>query len=156
VSNADELVEVIEVVARALHVHNVPYFVTGSLASSLHGEFRATNDIDIVAEFVTGQLTAFMSNVSDGFVADAEQAQRAIAARESFNLIHKTTYLKVDVFPVASEFNREAVRRAEPVTLPHGAVPVRMATKEDILLAKLNWSSSAASHRRGNGAILSA
>lgn len=34
---------------RALERMHVPYYVNGSLASSLHGEPRATNDADLVA-----------------------------------------------------------------------------------------------------------
>jgi hypothetical protein len=44
-----EAIDALGNLASALEALRVPYFVTGSLASGIHGEFRATSDIDIVA-----------------------------------------------------------------------------------------------------------
>jgi hypothetical protein len=43
------------------------------------------------------------------------------------------------VFPCATDFDREAMRRAESLTLPGISQPLRVTTAEDILLAKLRW-----------------
>ena len=108
----------------------VPYFVTGSLAASTHAEFRATNDIDIVADFSAVDLRALMREFDTEFHADVEQ---------SFNLIHRASFLKVDFFPAVSAFNRIAIERAESVVLGTDGPAVRVASREDILLAKLHW-----------------
>jgi hypothetical protein len=44
------------VVMRALERMGVRHYLTGSLASSLHGEPRATNDADLVAQLNLGHL----------------------------------------------------------------------------------------------------
>ncbi|MEP7344693.1 MAG: hypothetical protein ABI877_05485 [Gemmatimonadaceae bacterium] len=49
-SNQSELTAVLDAISAALRDAGLVYFVTGSLASSVHGEFRATNNIDIVAD----------------------------------------------------------------------------------------------------------
>ncbi len=130
---------VVDAVVSALRAHQVAHFVTGSLASSLHGEFRATNDIDIVADMSQGQLRALLTSLTPQFVVDAEGATRAFAEGYSFNLIHSGTYLKVDLFPAKGAFERQAIERAEVVALPGATQPLSIATLEDIVLAKLRW-----------------
>lgn len=153
-----DLTSAIVSVTGTLEAYRVPYFVTGSLASSMHAEFRATNDIDIVADFGSVDLRALMRAFDAEFFADPVQAVTAVAQGQSFNLIHRVSYLKVDFFPVVSAFNRAALARAEEVSLGEGVPALRVATREDILLAKLWWyrlgaESSEQQHRDIQGII---
>jgi hypothetical protein len=50
----DDAIEIALRVGRAIETVGGTYFVGGSLASSLQGEPRATNDIDIVLELPIG------------------------------------------------------------------------------------------------------
>ena len=117
-SDAAELLTVVDAVIIALRRHAIPYFVTGSFASSIHGEFRATADIDLVADMHPAVLPALMQDLQVAFVADLEQATSSLAAGMSFNLIHRTTYLKVDFFPCNSAFDRSALARAVTIDVP--------------------------------------
>lgn len=138
-SDAAELVAVLNELTRAIARHDITYYITGSLASSVHGEFRATNDIDIVADIARETLPSLCNELAGAFVVDLDQALAALDSGVSFNLIHRAAYLKVDVFPCTTPFNREAARRAEATMLPGADAPLRVATKEDILVAKLQW-----------------
>jgi len=138
-SGLDDLTGAIVSVTGILEAHGIPYFVTGSLASSMHAEFRATNDIDIVADFGMVDLHALMRAFDAEFLADPEQALTSVGHGQSFNLIHRTSFLKVDFFPAQSAFNRVALERAERVVLGANGPAMRVATREDILLAKLWW-----------------
>ncbi len=138
-TDVSELRTVIESVATAFQRQHITYFITGSLASSVHGEFRATNDVDIVAALEQHHLPGLVGGLSGEFITDLDQAIAAIDSGTSFNLIHRQTYLKVDVFPLRTAFDREAARRAVEIVMPGGSVPLRVLTKEDILLAKLRW-----------------
>ena len=129
-----ELLAAVEAVTATLGQFGVPYFITGSFASSVQGVYRATNDVDIVADLAHADLEALFERLSAEFVADS-----ALASRVGFNLIHKRTYLKVDVFPCLTAFEYEATRRAEPISLGQAGSTLRVATREDILLAKLRW-----------------
>ncbi|HET7584207.1 MAG TPA: hypothetical protein VFK13_04830 [Gemmatimonadaceae bacterium] len=124
---------------RALDEHRIPYFITGSVASSVHGEYRATNDVDIVANLSPANVGSLLAELQGTFVADAEQARTAVASGTSFNLIDRGTFLEVDVFPSTTEFERQAQQRAESIVPPGGTRALRVATVEDILLAKLRW-----------------
>ena len=138
-SDTAELVAVVDAVVAAFRHHAIPYFVTGSFASSIHGEFRATADIDMVAEITASALPALIRELDVAFVADAEEAKSALAAGMSFNLIHRTTYLKVDLFPCDNAFNRSALHRAVTIDIPGATESLRVSSLEDILLAKLRW-----------------
>jgi len=138
-SDTSDLVEVVDAVIAALRGHAIPYFITGSFASSVHGEFRATADIDLVAAISASALPALMREWDVAFVVDAEQAMSALAAGMSFNLIHRTTYLKVDLFPCENAFNRSALTRAVTIEIPGAKESLRVSSLEDILLAKLRW-----------------
>lgn len=48
------------------------YFVGGSLAGSLQGEPRATNDIDVVIELPLGRLRAFVDALGPDFEVDLD------------------------------------------------------------------------------------
>lgn len=138
-SELAEIVEVMDAVISALRRHSIPHYVTGSFASSVHGEFRATADIDLVAQIPAQSLTALMQEWDAAFVADLDQARTALKHGTSFNLIHRTTYLKVDFFPCTTAFNRSALTRAVAIDIPGARESLRISSLEDILLAKLRW-----------------
>ncbi|MDP1860520.1 MAG: hypothetical protein Q8K82_17720 [Gemmatimonadaceae bacterium] len=74
-SDAAELLTVVDAVIIALRRYAIPYFVTGSFASSIHGEFRATADIDLVADMhpaVLPSRRAFSRHVTHARTTTAE------------------------------------------------------------------------------------
>ena len=85
-----ELLTAVEAVASALVRQGIVYFITGSFASSIQGEFRATNDVDLVADLEHADLDALMEQFSRDFVVDIDQARAALVSGASFNLIHRT------------------------------------------------------------------
>jgi hypothetical protein len=139
VSDTSELIEVVDAVISTLRHHAIPHYITGSFASSVHGEFRATADIDLVADIPVTVLPALMRAWNADFVADIDQAMSALAAGTSFTLIHRTTYLKVDLFPCDNAFNRSALDRAVTIEIPGARESLHVSSVEDILLAKLRW-----------------
>jgi hypothetical protein len=54
------------------------YFVGGSIASSLQGEPRSTNDIDIVVEMPLGRLQAFRDALGADFEVDLDPLRDAL------------------------------------------------------------------------------
>lgn len=105
-------------VVRALERMGVRHYVRGSLASSLHGEPRATNDADIVAELKPSDGGRLQKELGDRFYVDPEEFAAAVANQRSFNLVDEVELAKVDVFCVrAEEYQAEALERTVRLAL---------------------------------------
>jgi hypothetical protein len=139
------LSEPILVVARLVQAFDtlgVAYVVGGSLASSVYGVPRATQDVDLVADLKASDTEKLERLLSGDFYVDADMIRDAIARRASFNVIHLATMFKADVFIMKPDaWSREEMSRArrEHLDGPDGAVAIRFASPEDTLLHKLVW-----------------
>jgi hypothetical protein len=136
-----DLAGALSALTAALESLKLPYAIGGSIASSSHGAWRATNDVDIVAavpETLAGKLSAALG--SDWY-AETNAMCDAIRAGRAFNVIHIPTSYKFDLFPATNDFHTVQLQRASriAVTLPGGTVDCPVTTAEDILLAKLRW-----------------
>ena len=133
--------DVVLAVVAVLERLGVRYAVGGSFASSLHGVFRASVDVDIVADLAEQHVLPLVKELSDGFYLDETSIRRAIDSRRSFNLIHLDTMFKVDIFlPKGRAFDDAQLERSSPqviATNPERTVVV--ASAEDTILAKLSW-----------------
>ena len=85
-SAQDELTAVIERVIAVFPRLDVAYLMTGSFASSLHGEFRATNDLDCLAALDRRLVGALLQDLESDFIVDLDQATAALAEGTSSNL----------------------------------------------------------------------
>ena len=140
-------IEVLLDVAQTLDELNIPYLVVGSVASSLLGFSRTTNDADIVADIKLDQIPRLFAALNNTFYIDEQAIRRAILERRSFNVIHFDSLFKIDVYiPAADEFSQQQLkRRRQEILLPDSSQTVYFATPEDIILAKLRW------YRLGSG-----
>lgn len=126
----------------------VPYMLTGSVASSAHGTPRSTRDLDIVIAPSRTQLLALIQQFpSSLYYADEKQALQALENRSQFNVIEFATGWKVDfIIAEDSEFGRTAMKRRTLMDLAGNAVYI--ATAEDVLVAKLRWGKLSGSNRQ--------
>jgi hypothetical protein len=139
-------VAVAVIVARHFEQLGIAYVIGGSFASSLHGEPRSTNDVDLVANLDEESAGRFTDLLGDAFYADKEVAIEAARAGGSFNIVHMNTAIKVDVFVARFDaLDRERLRRRQVVHLDstEGPAALYVDTAEDIILRKLEW------YRRG-------
>lgn len=146
-----EPVEVMLLVTQELEALKIAYFVGGSLAAIVHGEYRATRDVDIVADVRGEHVAGLVRAWADAFYVQTEDLWEAIRSavryrndarhRATFNLIHFDTGFKVDIFVYTGrpfEAMQLARREAEVVaTEPERTVYI--ASAEDTVLAKLEW-----------------
>ena len=136
----DAVVATLRVTA-VLESLSVEYLVGGSLASSLHGVPRSTDDADLVADLTRRHAAAFVAGLSDDFFVDAEMVDDAIRRRASFNVLYRPAMFKVDVF-VLKETEaavEELLRRVRVQIVVEPPRFVYMATAEDTVLQKLAW-----------------
>jgi hypothetical protein len=121
----------------------IPFFIGGSLASSIHGVPRATMDVDLVADLRLERIADLAKELGGEFYVDVEALRSALQAGRSFNLIHYASSYKFDIFPlVADRFQQTEFGRREIVHLDWsgtGALEFPVATAEDTMLSKLSW-----------------
>ena len=124
----------------------IAWYVGGSVASTVHGRFRATNDVDMIADLRAEHAEALRVALDEDHYVDEDSIRDAVRRQSSFNLLHFGTGLKIDVF-VAADSEYEASVWARRVLQPVGDGPsarhLWIASAEDTILAKLAW------YRRG-------
>jgi hypothetical protein len=129
-------------IARALDTLGVRYVVGGSVASSIYGTPRSTQDVDVVAELAEEHVEPFVNDLRAEFYVDADMIRDAIVRRGSFNVIHLASMFKADVFvPSRDSFSRSEMARGriERVSVAGDFAAIRFASPEDTLLHKLIW-----------------
>ena len=137
----NEPIEVTLKVTDVFEKLGVPYLIAGSLASTLYGMVRTTQDSDVVAEMRLEHLQMFVSALQDEFYIDEEMIADAIQRNSSFNIIHRETMFKVDVFlPSPRPFLQAQLERAERQVFSFEAeISAKFASPEDTILSKLEW-----------------
>ena len=136
---------VLSQVARILEQQQgVTYVLVGSLASSMHGMYRSTADIDLLADIKPDQVRPLLNALEKSFYVDKLAVRQAIAQHRSFNAIHFESVFKVDIFiPKADDFAKKQLERRQLRKIaPDIDQFIYVATAEDTILAKLRGYSA--------------
>lgn len=138
--------DVLAIVVDLLDDSGIPHMLTGSFASTFHGEPRMTRDIDLVIDPTVESLQRFLDGIDrDRFYVD--DAIAALERRDMFNIVDTETGWKVDlIIRKERPFSVEEFRRRRHVTI--GGVDTFVATAEDTVLAKLEWFRDSDSQRQ--------
>jgi hypothetical protein len=115
------------------------YYITGSFASSYWGEYRSTNDIDVVVELPAWSAKELCEQFPppDWYV-DHASVQATIASGGMFNIIHVASALKVDVIMFRDTgYDNSRLSRARLVRL--GDKSLRISAPEDVILKKIEF-----------------
>lgn len=137
----DEVIGVTLRVTSVLDDLGVAYLVGGSLASSLHGKPRATQDVDLVADLQPRHVSRLVEALRGEFYLDEPAIRDAVDRRSTFNVIHLGTLFKVDVFVARHDpvTRRELERRQEYRLEGDPPEALVVASPEDIVVQKLHW-----------------
>ena len=119
----------------------IPYYIGGSIASSVYGMARATLDVDIVADLKINHIAYLNRILEHQYYIDEDMIADAIRTSSSFNLIHLETMIKIDVFIHKEDpYAEMALRRKRQDTFEELAnVEFYFSSPEDIIIAKLQW-----------------
>jgi hypothetical protein len=113
------------------------------------GSYRYTNDIDILVDIEPNVLEEFVRELTSEFTAEAAEMREAFRRDRPYNVIHKATAYKFDLFPAGAQpFERSELGRRKHTESNVWGFPFEFAvvSPEDVLLAKLRW------YRAGGGA----
>jgi len=136
-----EPVQITQRIVQELEDLGIQYYVGGSLASSLHGIPRATQDVDIIADISPQHIVKLVKAFEKEFYIDGDMIKEAIQRRKSFNIIHYETMFKVDIFvPKLDAAAQEEMERRQQYQISDNPQSlVYLASAEDIILNKLQW-----------------
>lgn len=138
----NSVLETAAMVAQVFEQIGVPYFIAGSVASSVYGFPRATQDVDFVAAIELKHVPLLVAKLESEFYVDGEAVREAVEKENSFNIVRWDTMDKVDIFVRRLEgFFRSEFERRQPITVEmHGQeITLHIASPEDTLLHKLVW-----------------
>jgi hypothetical protein len=133
-----------------LNALDVPYMVTGAVASAVYGEPRFTRDLDLVLALRPSDAGRFAGAFSaDAYYVPPREviAEEASRARHGhFNVIHHETALKADCYLAAGDpLHGWALERRVRVDV--GRVPVWLAPIEYVIVRKLQWHGEGGADR---------
>jgi hypothetical protein len=127
-------------VAAAIEAASGAYFIGGSVASSLQGDPRSTNDIDIVVSLAANKVDALAEMLGPDFEVDRDMLRNALLHATSANAFFLPLLTKIDFFGVGrSEFDESEFARRRPVVVGAGGETLVVKTPEDSVLRKLLW-----------------
>jgi len=139
----NEAVEIIVLkeFSKILDALEIKYAIGGSIASSVYGQVRFTQDADVMVEEFSSKATLFYEKVKAIFYISNEAMQGALHSRTSFNIIHLETAFKIDVFiSKTSPYDCQVLLRAGKIQLGQTEKEVfSFVSSEDIILLKLLW-----------------
>lgn len=146
----DVIATVVDVFQRA----GIPYAVTGSVASGIHGEPVISQDVDFAIRMTVEQARQLDETLPQRFYRSTESLQEAARAAGMANLIDTDTSLKVDlsVLPRAPFFDAVLTRRVLEKYGPQGP-SFYTVTAEDVILMKLEWRKDTRSQKQWENAL---
>lgn len=135
-----DLIRALTPIIRVFEESGLPYYIGGSLASSVYGIARATIDVDLVARIEMHHIGILKTRLQDEYYIDEVIIAEAIEHSSSFNVIHLETSIKIDVFIPADElYPRTAMdrRRVDTLSEEQTSPAFFICSTEDIILHKL-------------------
>ena len=150
----DPLVETLAFVTDALEEVGAAYAVTGSLASSVHGETTSTYDADLIVLASPKHVDALSTRLQPRFYAPRDMLLDAVSQNSFVNVVDGRTSYKVDLSFVGNDlFLGVALRRRVQRQIGQHPKLFWFVTSEDIVLMKLIWRKDTRSTKQWDNAL---
>ncbi|MBA4312598.1 MAG: hypothetical protein C0417_08200 [Chlorobiaceae bacterium] len=133
--------ELLKKIVRFLEENKIEYMLTGSYISSLQGEPRSTNDIDIVIALEKNDIARFLySFPKDNFYFEEQNIKEAIEQQTMFNVIDLREGDKIDFWIITNDpFDQS--RFSRKISEEIFGTRICISTPEDTILMKLKWAN---------------
>jgi hypothetical protein len=120
---------------------DIAYAIGGSVASSIYGKVRFTQDVDITVEPFEDRAEKLFNLLKSQYYVSKQAMQEALSRHGSFNIIHLESALKIDVFVRGdTAFEKQLLSRAKAIKLSDSLKEsFAVVSPEDIILLKLQW-----------------
>ncbi|HPQ40415.1 MAG TPA: hypothetical protein PLV45_08575 [bacterium] len=139
--NMGEPLKIAADVAGIFETLGIQYMIGGSMASSLFGIPRATQDVDFIVMLKRDQITLLCNELEGAYYYSEPMIRDAVKRAATFNIIHLETMFKVDVFVAGKGSHSEIeLTRRVPFELEiSGSNEVYLTSPEDLIIEKLIW-----------------
>lgn len=143
-SNSEDL-QILSHFLSILNELGIQYAVGGSIASSIYGQVRFTQDADVAVIPFDNKSEQFYKAVKEDYYISKDAMRQALSNRTGFNVIHLKTAFKMDVFVCKdTEYEKHYFSRRHFLKLSDSIeTPVAVVSAEDIILLKLQWYKTA-------------
>ena len=141
-----ELAALAERIGAIFERHGLRYHLTGGVVASHYGEFRNTQDVDIVVDMnACKDRRALFQDLKNEFYVDRGAFDEAIRMKSMFQVLDMNTMLRADIYTASllpARFNRIVnAKITDDVELP-------ISSPEDAILSKLHWVKLGSGHSR--------
>lgn len=118
---------------------SIPYYVGGSVASSIHGEIRFTTDLDLAVYLLPQQKELFIKTLTNElFYISNEAVEQAINRQiSSFNIIKNSEKADIFLVDIRNNFQNSVMNRRQKIVIPDKDDNIYICSAEDIILQKL-------------------
>lgn len=127
----DELPDTLREIVARLEAHGIAYMVVGSVAASVYGRQRATQDFDVVVEARAPALRALVRSLPE----------------DRFYVIDMVTGWKADLI-IRKHRAFSETEFARRTRLEVMGVSTYVASVEDVIVAKLEWAKAGGGSER--------
>ncbi|GAA6618290.1 hypothetical protein [Scytonema sp. NUACC26] len=129
---------------------HIPYYVSGGVAASLHGEPRSTRDLDLVIEVQSNQIDLLVATLeAAGYYCPVGAVEGLKQGHERMlNITHTETIANADLYMAdVSPFAMSQIARRRLIDLEE--IPAFwVASPEDTILQKLQWGRGSQSEKQ--------
>ena len=154
---SDPLIETLSFVVSALEAAGIRYAITGSTASSVHGEPYSSVDVDLIVLATSTAAAKLAAALAPRFYAPADVLSGAATRGEFANVVDNHTSLKVDLSFIGSgpqhAFLQQALARRVRARIGSHPVEFWLVTPEDVILMKLLWRKDTGSAKQWENAV---
>lgn len=134
-----EELEVLKIVTQRLKDADIPYMITGSIASNFYTVPRMTRDIDIVIELKPKDVEKIYEIFTTDFYIDKDVVKAEVARKGMFNIIHNEYVVKVDfIVKKDTEYRRGEFLRRRHIQIEETGL--FLTAPEDLIISKLEWA----------------
>jgi len=133
-----DLMTAMQPAVRAFDHVGLSSYLSGSIASSLHGMQQLALDVDLVVDLPEPSIAPLLTLLKHAYALDEDAMREAVLMRTPCSLIHLDTLLKVDVIlPRPSAFETAMRPLVAAYTLDVRYPPMWVASACEMILFKL-------------------
>lgn len=150
----DALIRLLAVICDRLDALGVKHAVTGSVASSVHGQPVGSLDVDIGLRMTLAQADQFADSLPPGIYRSIEGLREAVRTNGMSNVIDIASQFKADLSVLPPEpFYDNVLERRQRIAYAPGGPTFWTVTAEDIILMKLVWRVNTRSKKQWDNAL---